>query len=260
MTGRREWCRPALRLLAALMAAGLTGAAGPPDAEELVQRCRDAWISVPLRMRATMTATRPGRPETVLDLVIERDGEGRSLIEFVAPEKDRGKLVLTVGEKTWLYLPRADKVTKISRRRNPFAAGVTFEDLLPEEIGSGTASISEAAEAFLLEVRPEGTGRRGHSRIAFDKATLLPVRREFYSSSGKLLRTVHIEETRTWSGRNLPSRIRIVERTRRGTELLLEVHEFAELGDPEDGRFDPEHLASGVRRRSTAGDAEPGRE
>lgn len=252
--------RPGLRFLTALTAASLAAAAGVPGPDELVQRCRDAWISVPVRMRATMTATRPGQPESVLDLAIERDGRGRTLIEFLTPGKDEGKLVLAVGEKMWLYLPRAGRVTAVSRRRNPFAAGVTFEDLLPGEIGGGAASVSETPESFLLEVKAQGTRQGGFSRIAFDKTTLLPVRREIYSSSGKLLRTVQIEETREWGGRSLPSRIRVVERARRGRDVLLEVREFAELGNPEDGRFDPDRLGSRGRESYAADPGEPERE
>ena len=74
-------------------------------------------------------------------------------------------------------------------------------------------------------------------------STLLPVRREVYSSSGRLLKTVQIEEMREWEQVRIPWKIRFTDHLRKGTEVRIEVVRATALTAEEEQLIAREHLA-----------------
>ncbi len=222
---------PALLAVALLLAGVPAGASEVPAAEELVRRVAAAWDPVRVSLKATMTVERRNRPASIQELLIQRAGSGRTRIELLSPARDRGKVILENGGETWLYLPRTDRVVEVPARRNPLAGGVLFEDLFPGGAATGELTVEEQGDAYVLIT---GGGSAG-SRIYFDRSSLLPIRREVYASSGRLLKTVHIDETRDWQGAQIPSRVRVVDHLRHDAEARIEILEASALeGDLEE--------------------------
>ena len=223
-----------------LVAAALVGAreeptVAVPTVETLVQRVATTWDSLNVKLTADMTLVRPGRPDTVVQLLIRRSGRGRTRIDFLSPPKDEGKVLLQIGEETWLYLPRIDRFVEVPARRSPLAGGVLFEDLFPGRPEVSGAVVEELEDGFVLVTGAPGKKKKKEtSRIYFDRSTLLPFRREAYGSSGRLLKTVHIDEMRKWHGIEIPWTVRFVNNLRPGIETRIEVRRAEELvGDLE---------------------------
>jgi hypothetical protein len=80
------------------------------------------------------------------------------------------------------------------------------------------------------------------NRIWFDDATGLPRRREVYGSAGRLLESVHVEETREFEGVEVPWKVRHVDALRGGRETRFEVVRIEALGDVPDAIFSREGL------------------
>jgi len=216
-----------------------------PDAATLRQRA-SAWGAVEVALTARMVTHKEGREPFTADLRILRAGRTRTRIDFLAPPKDAGKVLLQLGDQAWLYLPKADRVVKVPPRRNLLADGLLFEDLFAEEPGAGVARVEEADGAYILVTTPAGTGSERtekSTRIFFHRDTLLPFKREFYGSSGRLLRTITIEETRPWQDQTLPWKIRFEDNLRNGTETTLEVLAAEELPGNIDELLSRERLA-----------------
>lgn len=228
-----------------VVATALTGGAGAtqdgtPTAEALVESVAAAWDPVRVRLLAKMTVVSPGRPETETELLIRRAGSGRTRVDFMSPEKDRGKALLQSGSQTWLYLPRTGRVIEVPAKRSPLAGGVLFEDLFPiRDSGSESATVEVTGDAFILV----DAAKKGTSRIFFDRSTLLPLRREVYSSSGRLLKTVQIEEMRPWQGAQIPWKIRFEDHLRKGAQARIEVLQATALGAEEETLISRERLA-----------------
>ena len=213
-----------------------------PTVETLVQRVATTWDSLHVKLTAGMTVVRPDRPDTEVQLLIRRAGRNRNRIDFLSPAKDEGKVLLQIGDETWLYLPRAKRVVEISARRNPLAGGVLFEDLFPGRPEISGAVVEELDDSFVLVISaPEEKKKKKTSRIYFDRSTLLPFRREAYGSSGRLLKTVHIDETRKWQGVEIPWTVRFVD-LRSGIETRIEVLRADELEGDLEALFSRERL------------------
>ena len=216
-----------------------------PTVETLVERVAAAWDSLDVKLTAGMTVVRPDRPDTEVELLIRRAGRNRTRIDFLSPPRDEGKVLLQIGEQTWLYLPRAKKTVEISARRNPLAGGVLFEDLFPGRPEISGAVVQELDDSFVL-VTGAPEKKKTTSRIYFDRSTLLPFRREAYGSSGRLLKTVHIDETRKWQGVEIPWTVRFVD-LRSGIETRIEVRRADELERDLEALFSRERLAPSPR-------------
>ena len=253
--------RPACWFLVILLAAGWSPSAAAPSAEQLLQRLDESWGKLRARMSAVMTLSRPGRTASTLELVVDRDGASRMRIEFLTPEKDRGKTIIVLGGRMWLYLPAAGKVTEVPRRASALAGALAFDDLLPERSGEREAEVAELPDAYLLVIAPSGRARQETSRIYFDRGSLLPRRREFLSRSGKLLREAVVEADLTWKGRTLPRRLRITDHARGGNEMVLEIKSVMDLPPDPGNLFDPKSLGSEAgpppSRDSGGGDTGP---
>ena len=214
-----------------------------PTADTLIESVAAAWDPVQVRLIANMTVRQPGRPESATRLLIRRGGSGRTRIDFLSPDKDRGKALLQIGSETWLYLPRTGRVIEVPAQRSPLAGGVLFEDLFPgQEAESATVEAGE--DAFILVTRTSKKKKSGTSRIFFDRFTLLPFRREVYSSSGRLLKTLRIDEMREWEQVQIPWRIRLEDHLRKGAEVRIEVIRATALTAEEEQLIAREHLAN----------------
>ncbi len=251
---RRAAKRPRAPVVAAgMLAACILAAVGTtlpaaqlPSVEALVDRVATDWEPLRLELTATMTVVRPRRPSTEIGLRIRRAGSGRTRVDFLSPPRNRGKVILQIDDRTLLYLPRPDRTLEVPARRNPLAGGVLFEDLFPDRPEVEGARVEESGDRLVLVTgATAGTGR-STSRVYFDRETLLPVRREVYAASGRLVKTIHIDETRSWNGAEIPWDLRFVDHLKPGSEVRIVVRAAAELeGDP-DELFSEERLETGT--------------
>lgn len=235
MISRRTSLRKLPALALVLCSLALPSGAAPPDAETLLSRTGDTWGPLQAVLTATMITKRPGREPSVMELRILRGGKGRTRIDFLSPEKQRGKAILQIQGETWMYLPRVHRVMEIPQRRNPLSDSMLFEDLFPGGLEATETTVEETEEGYVLISSTTSRAhkkKRGTHRIYFHRETLLPFRREFYGASGRLLKTIHIEETRQWKGVRLPWKVRFVDHLRQGNEVVIEIREIRALEDP----------------------------
>lgn len=60
-------------------------------------------------------------------------GEDSAAVEYLAPEREKGTRMLKLGEELWLYMPRAERVQKISGhmlRQGMMGSDVSYEDMM----------------------------------------------------------------------------------------------------------------------------------
>ena len=106
------------------------------------------------------------------------------------------------------------------------------------------ANVEDHADGFVLKMTHAGK-KRGTSRIYFDRTTWLPFRREVYSSSGRLIKTIHIDETKSWQGAEIPWKLRFEDHLRKGVVITIVVIEATELI----GDFDTLFSKQGLKPR-----------
>ncbi|MDQ7008228.1 MAG: outer membrane lipoprotein-sorting protein [Acidobacteriota bacterium] len=204
------------------------------DARGLLESVAKQWGLVSARLLVEMETRRPDGKLSKNSILVRRDGSGKTRIDFLEPDRDAGKAMLLSGRKAWLYLPRAKRTVAVSGKRNPLSGGFLFDDILADGGAKFSVVLKDSGDVLILELRPRDRRRGQWSRLYLAKDTKLPRKREIFAHSGKLLRTVNVEQTVVWEGRRLPSRLRLIENARAsrgGDEVTLVLRKIEKLSE-----------------------------
>jgi hypothetical protein len=204
--------------------------------EGLAARANQEWLDLRVELDAGIRCVSGDGRVSQSEITIRRDGAARTRIDFRSPPRDAGKVLVRIGADTWVYLPRAGKRMKLPPRRDPVPGGEFLDSLLPGESGWSGAQRTETDHGIVLEWAATRRTDEG-GRIVFDRETLLPIRRDFVSSKGRTLRSLIVDDTREWSGSNIPWSIRFVDHTGSTRECAVEVTRAAPLVDDVDTLF-----------------------
>ncbi len=145
-----------------------------------------------------------------------------SLIRFVQPLRDAGKLLLKSGSDLWFY----DPATKASLRISPqqrllgqaangdvvtvnFARDYSAQRVRDETIQDGERRDRPAVLLRLTAVAPDATYPSVELWLDADK--LWPIRARFYTDSGRLLKTAYYRRFQTQLGADRPTETVIID-------------------------------------------------
>lgn len=156
-------------------------------------------------------------------------GEDAAYMEFTSPSRDKGTRFLKLADEFWMYLPSVGKATKIAGhalRQSLMGSDFSYEDAVSNEelandydvILEGEERVGEATCYVLkLALKEDAEGSYYIQKLWVDKQSFIPVKSEYYSKSGRLMKTVQILEWKRVSGRNYPTRVRMENKLRQDT-------------------------------------------
>jgi len=101
------------------------------DASALVKSAIDYWRGTSSHTEAEMIVHRPDW-ERRMSMRAWTSGDDRLLVRFTAPAKDAGNASLTIGDDTWSYNPKINKVIKIPssmRAQSWMDSDFSYDDL-----------------------------------------------------------------------------------------------------------------------------------
>lgn len=175
-------------------------------------------------------------------------GKEKSFTEYLAPAREKGTKMLKVGERLWIYYPRADRIVNISGhmlRQSVMGSDLSYEDMMERR------PMEETYEA-VIEDEEEIAGRDTYRifltakvpdvayqkvRIWIDRERYVPWRQDLYAASGKLLKRLDtldaMETTKGW----YPSHIRFKDMLKEGDGTEFKVSEIEFVDDIPASRF-----------------------
>jgi outer membrane lipoprotein-sorting protein len=221
-------------LLLVSLPLGLSAAA-EPTADELVRRY-DAVMS-PGSFEATLEMVAHRQDGSIRQykfrVLKARDDKTRSL--FLEPASAKGQEMLKVGDNLWVYMPNLKRALRIASRESFQGGDFNNGDILRVSYVtdySATLVASEDETLWALELVGK-TAESTYDRIKLwmRKDTRLPVKAEYYATSGKLLRSATFDDVKRFHGLERPAHIvmRNELATRRFSELtMLEMRTDAE--------------------------------
>ena len=236
--------------VAALLAAPV--AAAPPDATTILRNADRAVLGETATYTLRMTVLRPNKPERVVEMKGWKKGDDQGLVRYTAPAKERGTAYLRGGQNTWLFLPSAEKVVRVGAKQNfgggDFSNADIFRlslvrDYLPALAGEETV---EGQACYRLELKAKDRG------VAYDRVvywvrtdgTFHPVKADYYTLSGKNLKSLVLSQVKPLGGRTRPTLMSMESRVDEGSRTRLEF-----LAIQDDPKLDDRMFAPGALER-----------
>ncbi len=232
----------ALLLLVALVAP--LCALGAPDPQELL-KASDAIRNPgrPFSVKVTLTEFENGKQvdtSTLASYSRAQEGSGQfaSLIRFVLPARDAGKLMLRNGDDLWFY----DPSTKASVRLSP-------QQRLMGQASNGDVVTVNLARDYVAKLQAEEDVLDGerHTRKSYklgltastpsatyatvelwvDAENSRPIKGRFFAESGRLLKTVYYRRYEQQLGRERPTETVIIDGLNPQSVTLMRYSDFA---------------------------------
>ena len=194
-----------------------------------------------------MTIRDPGWERTLRLRVWEKRKEKKTFIRILSPPKEEGIGTLKIGFEMWNYLPKVEKTIKVPPSMMMQAwmgSDFTNDDLVKE-----SSIVEDYVHRVIREVKIEGFDAyqieavpRPDAPVVWDKilywvrkGDYVPLRQEFYSEKGELIRVMTFSEIKAMGGRVIPTlwQMRPIKKPGRETTLRVIAVEFNQPIDDE---------------------------
>jgi hypothetical protein len=149
-------------------------------------------------------------------------GRYRTLVSYVGPPRDAGKLVLENGTEMWFFDPSSEASIRISPQQRllgqastgdvvtvNFAHDYHADAATTEDITDGDRALRHCYKLGLSEAVPDATYHR--IELWVEQSSSRPVKGKFYSDSDHLLKTAYYRGFRSELGVERPTEIVIID-------------------------------------------------
>ncbi len=204
-------------LLVLALGLGTPALAQEPSGRDLVERVDALLWGKTLQGEFEMTIATP-RWRRTLELQAWIERPRRSFIRIRAPAKEKGVGSLRIGAEMWNYLPNIERTIKVppSMMLQPWmGSDFTNDDLVKQSsaVDDYTHRIlrtepADGAAAYVVEALPKPDAAVVWGKILYwvRKADFIPLKEEYYSERGELVRVMTFSEVRPMGGRTIPTR------------------------------------------------------
>lgn len=153
---------------------------------------------------------------------LDDSGRYRTLVSYVGPPRDAGKLVLENGTEMWFFDPSSEASIRISPQQRllgqastgdvvtvNFAHDYHADGVTAEDMTDGDRTLRHCYKLALSAGVPDATYHR--IELWVEQSTSRPVKGRFYSDSDRLLKTAYYRGFRSELGVERPTEIVIID-------------------------------------------------
>jgi hypothetical protein len=198
-------------------------AASPPHSptvQELLRRTDDLLRSSSSRGTLTMRIASE-RWQRELRMSFQSEGTDKTLIQILAPPKEKGTATLKVGSNIWHYLPKVDRTIKVPASMMSaswMGSHFTNDDLVKESRFENDYDCEfehlpgDDDDHYLIGCmpKPDAPVVWGSVEVQIRARDELPDEVRFFDERGELMRSLLYDDVGDLGGRLLPRRLRVV--------------------------------------------------
>ena len=172
------------------------------------------------------TRTAEGKDETFKYRILSRGNE-KTLVITTEPPSDRGQIMLMSGRDLWVYMPNISQPIRLPLAQrltgqvaNGDVARANFTgDYTPKLLRNETIGDQNY---YVLELTAVDRGVTYHRVIYWvNRNNSQPYKAEFYTLSGRLIKSCLYEDFRTMAGQMRPTRLIMTDALHRGEHSVL---------------------------------------
>lgn len=183
--------------------------AAAPTADEILRRADAILSPATYQAQVRFTTHRANGTERTFSLQIWKKGDDRFRVRFLAPPDDRDTEVLRVGDNMWNWLPNLKRALRIAPKQEFHGGDFSNSDVLRVNLSTDYTPrlLPESNDSqWVLELTAK-TDQVAYHRIKYwiARAGGMPVKQEFYTESGKLVRQLEMKEPKAFGKLTRPS-------------------------------------------------------
>jgi len=204
--------------------------------------------SQPFSVTVTLTEFQAGKQIDTSTLTsysrIQPNGQFASLVRFVQPARDAGKLMLKNGNDMWFYDPASKASVRLSPQQRllgqasngdvatvNLARDYTATLAATEDIKDGERQTRRAHKLALAASAPDVT--YASIELWVDAADNRPIKARFYAESSRLLKTAYYRRFQPQLGANRPTETVIIDGLNPQSVTLLRLSDYTARDIPQ---------------------------
>lgn len=152
-------------------------------------------------------------------------GNDQTRIETVLPKRDRGRTMIMLNENMWVYVPNLKREVRVSLNQRLTGQAANGDISRMRWSGDYTPTIEkETGKEWQMMLTANKKGLTYDKlRIWVEKGTFRPLRGEFLTSSGKVLKKVNYQGYKILAGKERPSEIVIQDASRKNDKSTIKI-------------------------------------
>ncbi len=156
-----------------------------------------------------MTAHRDDGTERTYKMQVLKKGDDKFRVTFREPAAVVGQELLRQGDNLWVYMPNLKRAVRLANRDSFQGGDFNNADVLRVKYEADYDGTTTAdGDAWVLELKAKNSNASYDKvKIWMKKSDMLPVKGEYYTASGKLLRKAEFSDVKNFDGIVRPSKI-----------------------------------------------------
>jgi len=205
------------------------------DAKEIVRKMDRVLRGDSSQGYYRMSIVDPDWKRTLRLRAWEKRKDKKTFIRILSPPKEKGIVTLKIGFEMWNYLPRVERTIKIppSMMMNPWmGSDFTNDDLVKassivkdytHQVLSEKMMRGQMAYKIELLPIPDAPVVWGRILVWVRKSDSMPLRQEFFSERGELIRMLTFSNIKAVRGRTIPTQWEMTPMNKEGRKTTMEV-------------------------------------
>ncbi|MSP92627.1 MAG: outer membrane lipoprotein-sorting protein [Myxococcales bacterium] len=214
-----------------------------PTLDELLKKYDTVMGAESFESVARMTAHRDDGSERTYKMRILKAGTDKLRVAFAEPAAVAGQEMLRQGDNSWVYMPSLKRAIRLANRENFQGGDFNNADVLrvnyTADYAGAVAEDAARPDTWRLDLKAKSAGAAYDAiKLWVRRADQQPVRAEYYSASGKMLRMAEFSEVKDFGGGFLrPGKILMKNMLATARWTLLTTESFNVAARPGSSKF-----------------------
>lgn len=164
----------------------------------------------------------------------------KSLVKFTYPPVDKGKIVLMDGDDIWIYIPDTKRPIRLSPQLRLLGMASSADVArVVYSIDYTTSSITketiDGKKKYKIELRPKSPRKAYGKIILYVEEEDFKLRKaDFYTVSGKLLKTVYYKNYNQILGKEITTELEICDPLFKDEQTIMKYDNFKIIDIPDE--------------------------
>ncbi len=163
------------------------------DGNEILKQVDERMQPESYEMYRKLINIEPDGKKKEFTLYTIKKGQEKMIALFLAPESEKGRSTLRLGDNMWLYIPNVGRPIRITSLQSVVGGIFNNSDILRLDyhLEYEATAISEEGEYYLLDlVARTSSVAYASLKMKVEKKNLLPINIDCFAASGMLIKTL----------------------------------------------------------------------